>query len=259
MGGRLSSEFLHHEPCPKCGSSDALAAYDDGHKYCFSCKHYVRATATQQYRKQLKKEQSGNAGNLTLPNDFTVDIPQEGLTWLTKYIRIADVVAHRFGWSPNGFMIGKKTPNPFLYSPLLIIPIFDVYENLLMWQARYFGSNPRAPKYWTRGYKEDVLHILGKGDTIVLVEDILSCIRVSKFTSCMPVFGSSVNNNIITRIKDRFKNVVLWLDKDKRDYCYRRAPSLQPLFNRVTVVSSECDPKEYSDEEIATFLASHIR
>ena len=26
-----------HQPCPDCGSSDALAYYDDGHTYCFSC------------------------------------------------------------------------------------------------------------------------------------------------------------------------------------------------------------------------------
>lgn len=34
------SEFLHHEPCPKCGSEDNLARYTDGHGYCFGCNHY---------------------------------------------------------------------------------------------------------------------------------------------------------------------------------------------------------------------------
>jgi twinkle protein len=29
---------VHHEPCPKCGSSDGLAVYDDdGHAHCFVC------------------------------------------------------------------------------------------------------------------------------------------------------------------------------------------------------------------------------
>jgi len=31
------SEFIRHDPCPDCGSSDALAVYTDGHTYCFSC------------------------------------------------------------------------------------------------------------------------------------------------------------------------------------------------------------------------------
>ena len=33
------SEFLQHEPCPKCGSRDNLARYSDGHAYCFGCEH----------------------------------------------------------------------------------------------------------------------------------------------------------------------------------------------------------------------------
>jgi len=33
----LTSEFVRHEPCPKCGSSDALSLYSDGHTYCFVC------------------------------------------------------------------------------------------------------------------------------------------------------------------------------------------------------------------------------
>jgi ribosomal protein S27AE len=31
------SEFMYHDSCPDCGSSDALAVYSDEHTYCFSC------------------------------------------------------------------------------------------------------------------------------------------------------------------------------------------------------------------------------
>jgi len=34
------SEFLHHEPCNHCGSSDGNSRYDDGHAYCFVCHNY---------------------------------------------------------------------------------------------------------------------------------------------------------------------------------------------------------------------------
>jgi twinkle protein len=33
------SDFLHHEPCPACGSRDNLARYSDGHGWCFGCNH----------------------------------------------------------------------------------------------------------------------------------------------------------------------------------------------------------------------------
>jgi twinkle protein len=34
------SQFLRKEPCPKCGSKDNLARYDDGHGHCFGCGHH---------------------------------------------------------------------------------------------------------------------------------------------------------------------------------------------------------------------------
>ena len=37
----ITSEFLRHEPCDICGSSDALSVYSDGHTYCFSCHTYT--------------------------------------------------------------------------------------------------------------------------------------------------------------------------------------------------------------------------
>ena len=41
-----SSSFSGHEPCGKCGSSDGLARYDDGHGFCFACSTYVHADGT---------------------------------------------------------------------------------------------------------------------------------------------------------------------------------------------------------------------
>ena len=35
--------MLTHQPCPRCGSHDALTIYDDGHGYCFSCQGYIRS------------------------------------------------------------------------------------------------------------------------------------------------------------------------------------------------------------------------
>lgn len=37
-----SNAVSTHEPCDKCGSSDALAEYDDGHVHCFSCGHHSK-------------------------------------------------------------------------------------------------------------------------------------------------------------------------------------------------------------------------
>ena len=41
------SEFIRHESCPNCGSSDANSVYTDGHTYCFSCQHYTAGDGEQ--------------------------------------------------------------------------------------------------------------------------------------------------------------------------------------------------------------------
>ena len=35
------SEFVRHEPCSNCGSSDANSLYSDGHSFCFSCNTWT--------------------------------------------------------------------------------------------------------------------------------------------------------------------------------------------------------------------------
>ena len=42
MTKNSDSEFLRHQSCPKCGSSDALGVYSDGHGHCFSCQTYFK-------------------------------------------------------------------------------------------------------------------------------------------------------------------------------------------------------------------------
>lgn len=45
MDDHEDSQFVAHEPCPGCGSSDALARYSDGHAHCFAgCGYYEKAT-----------------------------------------------------------------------------------------------------------------------------------------------------------------------------------------------------------------------
>ena len=250
----MKANFIKHEACPDCKSSDALAVYDDGHTYCFSCRAYHAGTS--KYKVQKEKNNNNKNDTPLLPLDFTIDLPPEALNWLRKYgITHSDIRLHRFGWSQGGFVIAKRTKEPIVYAPLLIFPIFDQRDNLLMWQGRYFGpENKRAPKYWTVGNKEEIIHILGAGETVILVEDLLSAIRISKHAASVPIFGSIINNLLITRLSRYFSKCLIWLDKDKRAYSEGRMLSMRPLFDMVGTIKSECDPKEYNDEEIRTFI-----
>jgi len=148
----------------------------------------------------------------------------------------------------------NKDTKSLQYAPLLVMPIFDTYQNLLMWQARYFGSERRCPKYWTKGNR-GCFHILGnESPTITLVEDLVSAVKVSRHGTCMPIFGSEISNEVATVLSSRFLNLNIWLDKDKLDYANGRCRSLQLLFDRVRVINTEVDPKETSDSDIRSIL-----
>lgn len=60
------SSFVQHEPCPGCGSSDALARYSDGHAHCFACKHYEPATDGT----GLQRVRTPSAGALRLEGEI---------------------------------------------------------------------------------------------------------------------------------------------------------------------------------------------
>ena len=62
----LESEFVRHEPCPNCGSSDANSLYSDGHSYCFSCTTYTHGDGepTHQPRQMSNVYLQGSAQRL---------------------------------------------------------------------------------------------------------------------------------------------------------------------------------------------------
>lgn len=255
------SRFLYHTNCPRCGSRDNVAVYDDGHGWCFGCRKVVIEPEHRMFQRRTSRHRESNgSGNpepsssgLRLPVDYTTDIPVEGLKWLDKYsLTPREIQTNRIGWSQNGWKIRKGT---ITYAPLLILPVFDVYENLLMYQARYFGSQKHdCPKYWTIGAR-GVVHTIGSGSTVTLVEDIISAIKVGRFTTGVPIFGSDISTDLIIALYNRYKDLIIWLDRDKRGYSHARANSIRWMFNSVRVVDSEADPKEYNNEEIRNFLA----
>ncbi|CAA2141592.1 DnaB-like helicase C-terminal domain-containing protein [Hyphomicrobium sp. ghe19] len=59
------SEFIEKGPCPKCGSSDANAIYDDGHTYCFSCGKPGRQEGFEDVAKKPTKNTIGKTATAT--------------------------------------------------------------------------------------------------------------------------------------------------------------------------------------------------
>lgn len=236
------ANWLRNTSCPNCGSKDNLGVYDDASTWCWGCRHYTPPT-TEMRLKSMHKRKATQRGytSVTLPEDATKYLPEHAKRWLAKY----DLTNEEISGCQVLYSFEKD---------LLIFPIYSGDGTLLMWQGRYFGDNEKHPKYLTYGAK-DVLHILGPDtDTIVVVEDLVSAVKVARVTTVTPLWGSSIGLELATRLSKRFKHLVLWLDMDKASESLKMAYKHSVIFQSTRSVVTPLDPKEYSDGEIRGFL-----
>ena len=150
----------------------------------------------------------------------------------------------------------------------LIFPFWNG-EELLGWQGRYFGKDPekiRKNKWWSKGNLQSIFHIyfLGRGgvgqerhktSALVLVEDVISAIKVSKAgINVMPLFGVNVKSRMPQIRVLNYVEAILWLDPDQHikmiNECNRERLNgfmMHPILEMK-------DPKYFSVEEIKCLL-----
>lgn len=186
---------------------------------------------------------------IRLPFDFTTDLDIKAKLWLKKYgIFDDEVKTFRFGWSDS--------------RQRLILPVFNK-DGLIYYQARTFKPVTKDnPKYinirqqgaknvfFTRGFgKED-----GSLDSVCIVEDILSAVKVGRVVQSLALLGSYFPDTL-NPLYRRAKHIYIWLDDDKYTTALKQARKISMLYGkRVTVVRTELDPKEYTTEQIASHL-----
>jgi hypothetical protein len=192
---------------------------------------------------------------ILLPEDSDTYIPALGSCWLRKYdLTIYEIINNKILWSDK--------------YQCLLFPYFDKYNNLVAWQARNFGSNEPEKqvghgnrlgksKWFSQGNLKTLYHILPfdyKSDKLVVVEDIVSAIKVARVTPCMPLFGSTIGLDRFKTLYNRFSEVIVWLDPDKRKQALLEASKGQQLGLKVRVVYADRDPKEYDELAIKEIL-----
>jgi hypothetical protein len=105
--------------------------------------------------------------------------------------------------------------------------------------------------------KKTTLTLYGESDKLVVVEDVLSAIKVSRLSPdycAMPLLGSYMSPEWSRIVSERFKWVRIWLDRDKAKESLKMARNLSALGIDSRSVITELDPKEYSKEQIKGFL-----
>lgn len=241
------SYVVEHQKCPECSkhgrdrTGDNLAIYADGGAYCFSCGYYQSAKGS----KRFYTDTGRNTKTLTIPSDCTDIIPQRGRDFLGKYgFSGYDIALNNILWSD--------------YYQRLIFPII-IEGELLAWQGRYLGDEPKKAKWFSQGDIDKITYILGNPyiDNLILVEDILSAIKISTTGKhkAMPIFGSHISVKRLLTIK-RFcgMNITIWLDRDKAKESMDFAYLARNLGMTARTVITEKDPKEYFKQEIIEIL-----
>lgn len=193
------SKFLYHEPCPKCGSSDACAVFDDGHRYCYSCCTYFKPDGSEQVSME-KKTMSKECIPLGVLKISSLNARKINQDTCSKFKYMTGVynktpchVANYYDDSGN--IVGQK-----LRFPDKSFAVLGKISN------RLFGS-----QLWSSGKK------------IVITEGEIDCLTVSQLQGntwpvvSIPNGAQAAKKAIEANLEylDKFDEVILMFDMDE--------------------------------------------
>lgn len=226
------SNFLYHTSCPKCGSSDALSVYSDGHAYCFSCNSNFKDYAK---------------------GDTTVTMQPSGKTELNlldlSELSATDLVARK---------INKDTCEKFKYfigeyqgDPVQVACYYNSKGKLVGQKLRF-----KDKRFSVRGVVSN--HLFGSqlwtsGKKIVITEGEIDCLTVSQLqgnkwaTVSIPNGAQAAKKAIEANLEylSKFEEVILMFDMDEagRKACEECAKVL-PIGKAFIAILPCKDPNE---------------
>ena len=125
------------------------------------------------------------------------------------------------------------------------------------YQLRRIFNEDEGPKYDTRlrGGYGFMSHGTVTSNEVVIVEDILSAIKVGRTTTAIALLSTGMSSRVKEELShyDRF---YLWLDMDNEQVIRQAVKLLKTLelFGSVKLIQTEKDPKYYDDSEIVRTL-----
>ena len=197
----IKSRYIQtHQPCDDCGSSDAMAIYDDGNTYCFSCSSY--------HEKGQSMDQTTKSS--FLQSKHKVDDLVVGVEFDTSFRSISKSTFNTFGVTR-----GKDH---------IYFPYYDYDHNRVANKVRRITSK----QFYSQGdftsatlFGQNICH---KGKYITLVEgemDALSTYQMlgSKWPVCSIKSGAQSAASDVAQHYDyitQFENIVICFDNDEQ-------------------------------------------
>jgi hypothetical protein len=112
------------------------------------------------------------------------------------------------------------------------------------------GSNPKWLIEWVKSNR--YYNPIGTGDTCIIVEDIVSAIRLAECGySSLPCLSSSLRDILLPSLEN-YGKIIVWLDNDNHQVLSNRVK----IMNKVKLVNDNVwvciakQPKDMSDKDI---------
>lgn len=240
--------------CPEeCGSGGTLSINHDHKRLwcsCFRCGYTESQSKGIQTLAELQRIKDLNDATtkelpMELPHDYTEELPRHARAWLfAAGVTPSVYKEYRIGYSAS--------------LDRVVLPVFDDFGTLIWYQCRALLKGQK-PKYIQPSRdRSEVLykgHRGSSGNTrAVIVEDILSAIRVGKHIDTYSLLGTKITPSQATSLSS-YKRVTTWLDPDTagRRGAYKIRKALG-LLTDVDNIITDVDPKELSDEDIIKCL-----
>ena len=159
-----TSEFITHQACPSCPSSDALAVYSDGHEYCFSCGY-----------KKFPNQENNSESTATSTNGPT-KITYEGEFARLATRNISEETCKKFN---------VRVSHP---GPVIRFPYFTTSRQI----SSYKEKTKKKDFYWKGKNVDKTLfgqHLFGSGKTLVISEGEIDCLSIWEARKNWPVMS----------------------------------------------------------------------
>jgi hypothetical protein len=256
---QLNVGYRYEHACPTGAGRDkplVVTRIATGWKwYCHRCHEkgikWAKGLSPKEWLRfnQAREVRVNNTvSKVRLPHGCVQDIPAIGLAWLYKY-GLNDYDISYYG------IVYSTTLNR------VVLPVYDSTGKLVYYQARNLGEiTEKSPKYMNvkaRG-RDNIYFKVGDPslprDRVVLVEDILSAIRVGKQEDAIGLLYAYIPDDLVLSLSKTYPEIVLWLDPDKINRMTGRVKRYRSFNINVKMIRASQDPKFYTDEEIADKL-----
>jgi hypothetical protein len=244
---KVSGGYIRHCHNNNCYEGKGFVATDGRSTPSDTIRHVIHTVKTD----ELSTDQT--VKNIQLPLDANSTIPVLGLGWLYKYY-ITDEEIKKYG---------------ICYSEQyrrLILPVYQD-EQLIYWQGRslkppetsskscYTKDNPKYLNIRQSGAKNVFFKVtLSTIPLLVVVEDILSAIRVGRTHNSLALLGSYFPTTLLKEFS-QYDKIIIYLDHDKWQTAIKAAIKFNKITGKQFVIKDHLlDPKALSPDELQTFL-----